>query len=166
MKHGTKLTIIASIAVLTGCATMEGRGVMQEKYAGAEEQGMSQRNPADVINQLVKAINEGNLDAAAACYDAQAVFVVEPGQVTTGTKALRDALAGFIAMKITITAETYKVVQTGDLALYIAKWNAVGTAPDGAPVKLCGTSSDVLRRQADGRWLIAIDNPFGVAILN
>lgn len=127
---------------------------------------MGHRNPVDVVNQLIKAINEGNLDAAVACYEAQAIFVVQPGQVATGTKALRDALAGFITMKTTITAETYKIMQTGDLALYTAKWNATGTAPDGAPVKLNGTSSDVLRRQADGRWLIAIDNPFGAAILN
>jgi ketosteroid isomerase-like protein len=26
-------------------------------------------------------------------------------------------------------------------------------------------SSDVLRRQADGRWLVAIDNPWGTGII-
>jgi ketosteroid isomerase-like protein len=28
-----------------------------------------------------------------------------------------------------------------------------------------GVSSDVLRRQHDGRWLIAVDNPWGATIL-
>jgi hypothetical protein len=28
-------------------------------------------------------------------------------------------------------------------------------------VSLAGQTSDVARRQADGRWLIMIDNPFG-----
>lgn len=28
-----------------------------------------------------------------------------------------------------------------------------------------GESSDILRRQADGRWLIALDNPWGAQVL-
>ena len=31
--------------------------------------------------------------------------------------------------------------------------------------KMQGTTSDVLRRQADGTWLFVIDNPWGSAIL-
>lgn len=29
------------------------------------------------------------------------------------------------------------------------------------PVEVRGTHADLLRRQADGRWLLVIDNPFG-----
>ena len=131
-----------------------------------KEKSMSTSNPVDIVNQLVKAVNQGNLDAAVACYEAEATLIVQPGQVATGTKALREAFAGFIATKVTITTETYKIIQTGDIVLYSSKWSAVGTAPYGVLVKMGGTSSDVLHRQADGRWLIAIDNPFGAAILN
>jgi uncharacterized protein (TIGR02246 family) len=127
---------------------------------------MSTTNPVDIVNQLVNAVNQGNLDAAVACYEPEATLIVQPGQAATGTKALREAYAGFIAMKVTITTETYKVIQTGDIVLFSSKWNAVGTAPDGAPVKMGGVSSDVLRRQANGRWLIVIDNPYGAAILS
>jgi ketosteroid isomerase-like protein len=28
-----------------------------------------------------------------------------------------------------------------------------------------GTSTEVIRKQADGRWLFVIDNPWGVGIL-
>ncbi len=31
---------------------------------------------------------------------------------------------------------------------------------------MSGESTDVLRRQPDGRWLIALDNPWGVQILS
>jgi ketosteroid isomerase-like protein len=30
---------------------------------------------------------------------------------------------------------------------------------------MAGESSDVLRRQRDGRWLIALDNPWGADLL-
>ena len=125
---------------------------------------MSTPNPVDTITQLIKAINQGNLEAAVACYETDAILIVQPGQVATGKKAIREAFAGFIAMKVTITTETHKTIQTDDIALFTSKWTATGTAPDGSPVKMGGTSA-VLRRQTDGRWLIAIDNPFGAAIL-
>ncbi len=127
---------------------------------------MSTSNPADTVTQLVKAVNQGDLEAAVACYETDATLIVQPGQVATGKKAIREAFAGFIAMKVTITTETHKTIQTGDTVLFISRWTANGTAPDGATVKMGGASSDVLRRQTDGRWLIAIDNPFGAAILD
>lgn len=127
---------------------------------------MNTPNPVDTVKQLINAVNQGRLEAAVTCYETEATLVVQPGQVVTGTKALREVFAGFIAMKTTITTETHKIIQTGDVALFSSKWNATGTAPDGTPVKMGGTSSDVLRRQADGKWLIVIDNPFGAAILD
>lgn len=126
---------------------------------------MSTSNPVDTVSQLIKSVNQGNLEAAVACYETDAILIVQPGQMATGKKAIREAFAGFIAMKLTITTETHKIIQTGDIALFTSKWTATGTAPDGSPVKMGGMSSDVLRRQTDGRWLIAIDNPFGAAIL-
>lgn len=126
---------------------------------------MSPSNPAEPVNQLVKAINEVNLETAVAQYEAGASLVAQPGMTATGTNALRDALAGFIAMKPVLKTESYKIIQSDDIALYISKWNLKGIGPDGKPVQMGGTSSDILRRQADGRWLIALDNPWGVAIL-
>jgi ketosteroid isomerase-like protein len=43
----------------------------------------------------------------------------------------------------------------------MAKWTLNGTSPEGGPVEIAGQTSDVLRRQSDGNWLIVIDNPFG-----
>lgn len=165
MKHGIRLLCISGIAFLTGCTSLAEREKSPEKINTPMKQGMSNHSPTDTLKQLVTAINQGNVDAAVACYEVQATFVVEPGQVVTGTKAVREALAGFIAMKTTITAEASKTIETGDLALYISRWKATGIAADGSVVKLTGSSSDVLRRQPDGRWLIAIDNPYGAAIL-
>lgn len=127
---------------------------------------MSMSNPADTVTRLINAVNQGDLATVAACYEPEATLIVQPGQVATGTQAIREAFAGFIAAKTIITSETHKIIQSGDIALFISKWTAAGTAPDGTSMNMGGTSSDVLRRQADGRWLIAIDNPFGAAILD
>ena len=52
---------------------------------------------------------------------------------------------------------------TGDLALLINEWTMQATGPDGSPVQLTATTSDVVRRQPDGSWRVAIDNPYGTA---
>jgi ketosteroid isomerase-like protein len=59
----------------------------------------------------------------------------------------------------------YQAILAGDIALSIATWTLKGTGPDGKPIQMEGTTTDVLRRQADGRWLFVIDNPWGQGIL-
>ncbi len=68
-------------------------------------------------------------------------------------------------MKPTLAPQSRKVIEAGDIALYCSHWTLKGTGPDGNPVEMSGNSADVLRRQSDGTWLVAIDNPWGSAIL-
>jgi ketosteroid isomerase-like protein len=69
-------------------------------------------------------------------------------------------------MKPTLTLEKKSLVIAGDIALLIVQATLQGKGPDGTPVRMEHTSSDVLRRQADGKWLFVIDNPWGAVILN
>jgi len=82
-----------------------------------------------------------------------------------GTSQIREALSGFIAMKAQLRSEAQQVIENQDVALYIGRWSLNGTDPSGKPVSMGGESTDVLRRQPDGRWLIALDNPWGAQIL-
>ena len=121
--------------------------------------------PLDTVNQLVRAINAGDLATAVGLYEPDGILVVRPGQVARGTAQLREALGGFVALRATLTSEAQHVLESGDLALYFGRWRLRGTDPAGGAVVLGGESADVLRRQADGRWLIAIDDPWGTQVL-
>ena len=121
--------------------------------------------PADTVRQLAEAINRGDLDAAVGLYEEKGVLVVQPGQPARGSGEIRAALAGFIGLKPTLRTEAEQVVEAGDIALYVGRWTLRGTDPAGQVVAMGGESSDILRRQPDGRWLIAIDNPWGAKIL-
>ena len=121
--------------------------------------------PLETVNQLTRAINAGDVATAVQLYEPDAILVVRPGQVARGWAQLNEALAGFVALRATLTSEAQDVQEAGDLALYLGRWSLRGTAPDGAPVVLGGESTDILRRQKDGRWLIAIDNPWGAQLL-
>jgi ketosteroid isomerase-like protein len=53
-----------------------------------------------------------------------------------------------------------KVVRTGeDLALVYNDWTLSATGPDGSPIQRSGKAIEVVRRQRDGSWRFAIDDP-------
>ena len=122
--------------------------------------------PIDTVNQLADALNRGDLEAALALYEPNAVLVVQPGQLARGSAELRTALGRFIQLKPTLRSRVQHAVEAGDIALYMGRWTLQGTDPLGQAIVLGGDSSDVLRRQQDGRWLIALDNPWGAQILD
>ncbi len=120
---------------------------------------MPAHSPGELDQLFSEALNAGDLDALVALYEPQAVFVSEPGQTVTGTAAIREVLSAFVSMKPKITVEVQTVGQLDDLALTTARWEMTGTGPDGQPIEMSGLSTEVCRRQADGTWLFAIDDP-------
>lgn len=122
-------------------------------------------SPLDVITRLVTVLNACDLESAVALFEPGASFVIKPGVVVNGTPGIRQALEGFMALKPTLTIEAQQIVQAGDVAQYCARWKLRGVDPQGTAVQLGGRSSSILRRQADGRWLFLVDNPWGTDIV-
>ncbi|WP_158647715.1 SgcJ/EcaC family oxidoreductase [Actinoplanes sp. ATCC 53533] len=123
---------------------------------------MTATAPADVITLFAAALHDDRLDDALALYEPDAVFIPQPGaEPLHGLDQIRAALAGFIALRPTLTPEIRKVVQAGDIATVLHAWTLDGTAPDGMALHLSGTSADVLRRRPDGSWGLLIDDPWG-----
>ena len=124
---------------------------------------MPARTPEELDTLFAQALNAGNLDALVALYEPQASLMPSPGKIVVGTAAIREALAAFVAGKPSMTLTPRVVSQTGDVALVTAAWQLTMTGPDGKPAQVSGHSVEVVRRQAAGHWLFAIDMPFGVA---
>jgi uncharacterized protein (TIGR02246 family) len=120
---------------------------------------MPARKPEDLDRLIADALNAGNLDAAVALYEPNANMVTGPGKSVTGTKAIREALSGMLAMKPKINLTVRRAYVMGDLALIHADYTLTGTGPDGKPINMEGHSAEVARRQRDGTWLFIIDNP-------
>ncbi len=126
---------------------------------------MSGRTPVETVEQLIDAMNNRDVQRAVSLYEPGGALVRGTGEVAIGTEALRDAFEGIAGRGFTVTTRSYKVIEAGDIALYCSDWSGTGTSPDGSPIQMGGKSTDVLRRQPDGNWLIALDNPMGTAIL-
>ena len=124
---------------------------------------MPARTPEDLDRLFAEALNAGDLDALVALYEPHASLTPSPGKTVAGTAAIREALAGFVGMRPTMKIVPRVVSRTDDLALVSASWTLAMKGPDGQPQAMDGRSIEIARRQRDGHWLFAIDEPFGVS---
>lgn len=126
---------------------------------------MAAWSPEEVDLLVAKAVSAGDVDAAVALYEADAVFV-PPGhpwmRPVRGADAIAAALQEFVSMSPTLRLEPDKILKSGDLALVTGAWTVTLQTPDGE-VTDNGVYTDVMRRQADGHWLFVIDNPDGIS---
>ena len=122
---------------------------------------MPARTPEDTDRLFAEALNAARIDDLVALYEPQATLMPSPGQLVTGSAAIRGALAQFIAAKPKMSLTPKVVAQSGDLAIVTAKWDLAMTGQDGKPASMTGQSVEVVRRQPDGSWRFVIDLPFG-----
>lgn len=116
------------------------------------------------IEAMTTAFHRGDVDGIMRTYEPSAVVLGEPGVPVEGDGPLRAMFAGFISAKAHFTFDGHEVITAGDIALHLTPWKMTGVGPDGSPMAQAGLSVAVLRRQADGQWLMVIDNPFGDAV--
>src|SRR5262247_1966059 len=83
--------------------------------------------PIDTVNELSDAFNRGDVEAALARYESDAVLIAQPGRLARGSAELRAAIAQFIALKPTLRTQGQSVVEVDDIALYIGRWTLNGT---------------------------------------
>jgi uncharacterized protein (TIGR02246 family) len=120
---------------------------------------MGVRDPEQNHAVFERAVNAGDAGALAELYEPEAVYVAGPGQRVVGRNAIRAALAGWLATKPRLRLELTGLAVAGELALERTRWTVVMPGPDGKPAESSGASCVVLRRQGDGTWQMAIDDP-------
>jgi uncharacterized protein (TIGR02246 family) len=122
---------------------------------------MPARAPEELPPLFAQAFGAHDLEAALALYEPEATLIPQPGQVVTGTEAIREALSAFLALKPKFESEFKKAFRVGDVALLFSDWTLSASDPDGNAIEMSGRTSDVARRQSDGSWLFVIDDPYG-----
>lgn len=122
---------------------------------------MTARTPEELLQRIAETFSNHDVEGALALYEPNATLVAQPGQVVTGTEAIREVLSGLLGMRPRFDLKVSKAFQADDTALIFSDWTLSATDPDGNAVEMAGQGSDVARRQPDGSWLMVIDNPWG-----
>ena len=123
---------------------------------------MTQQTPEQAHTLFVEAFNAGDLEAVFSLYEPDAMTVPAPDKPpVSGSKAIRQALEGYLALKAKIELETKFVMEADGLALLRSVWRMTGTSPEGEPFEMSHSGTEVVRRQPDGSWKYILDHPFG-----
>ncbi len=122
---------------------------------------MPARTPEECDSLFAVSVDKGDLDGLVALYEPKACLVQQDGTQASGAAAIREGLAGLVAMKPKITMNVSKVVSAGDdLAVLYNDWSMTAKGPDGKPTAMSGKAMEIVRRQSDGTWKFVIDAPF------
>ncbi|NIA71464.1 SgcJ/EcaC family oxidoreductase [Pelagibius litoralis] len=124
--------------------------------------------PRQVHEQFTEAFKVHDLDALIALYDPDGVMVPGPGEKPVrGHLAIRKALEALQKLKPSnVELKTVFCIERDDLALTRSRWHFTGTSPDGQPVHMAGSGTEVMRRRPDGTWVHLFDNPWGGDVLD
>jgi uncharacterized protein (TIGR02246 family) len=123
-------------------------------------------SPDQAVDLADEAFNRGDIDGMLAFYEEEAVMLFEPGRAIRGRVAIRAALQPLMTAKLIAKHEARYVIEAGDIALWISAWSVIGTAADGVPMSRNGRNAVVFRRGVDGGWRVAVENPWGAAVLD
>lgn len=109
--------------------------------------------PQEIHFLFERAYNSGNVEDIVALYEPGAVLV-SGGELISGHEGLRNAYTAFLASGARMKLDTRAVIESSEgLAVLHGAWSL------GPPSATHGLSTEVVRRQADGSWMLVIDNP-------
>jgi ketosteroid isomerase-like protein len=121
--------------------------------AAEEESGLSDdqnreraERPEDLGRMFIERANAGDVEGLVALYEPEAVVALPPGRLTRGREAIRRAYRDLLEGRPSFSGEQRPALRNGDLAFTSTRFQG-------------GVTAEVARRQPDGTWLWAIDQP-------
>jgi len=118
--------------------------------------------PRLACENLARAINHADLEAALECFSPGACLIGPEGTVSQGEHALRASLAQLIGAGAEVGLELRGVLVAEDLALAHERWQiSYAGVPD--PRLAQASCPSLVLRLLGGEWKLAIAAPWGQA---
>ncbi len=122
----------------------------------------------ELINQADQAIKEERFDDLMSFYTDDAVLVVKPGLEAKGKDAIKKAfikIAAYFKNSVVPTQENMVMLEAGDTVLVLSQTLLDADNKDTSDYSMDRRATYVYRK-IDGKWLCAVDNSYGTALLD
>ncbi len=147
---------------LTGLlAALPAQTALQAQAKEGKIMTEDQQQVLATVASMTQAFHSKNLSGVMNTYESSSAIAFEPGQTITDRSTIEQMFQGAFSLDPRFTYSGHEVMVSGNLAIHIAPWQMQAKSPDGQVISQSGLSVAVLRKQADGRWLLVIDNPHG-----
>ena len=122
----------------------------------------------ELINQADQAIKEERFDDLMSFYTDDAVLVVKPGLEANGKDAIKKAfikIAAYFKNSVVPTQGNMVMLEAGDTVLVLSQTLLDADNKDTSDYSMDRRATYVYRK-IDGKWLCAVDNSYGTALLD
>ncbi len=122
----------------------------------------------ELINQADQAIKEERFDDLMSFYTDDAVLVVKPGLEAKGKDAIKKAfikIAAYFKNSVVPTQGNMVMLEAGDTVLVLSQTLLDADNKDTSDYSIDRRATYVYRK-IDGKWLCAVDNSYGTALLD
>lgn len=129
-----------------------------DRPANARSDRRAAQRPEELSDLFMRYLGAGDVDGLVSLYEPRALFGSAPGAPVAGTDAIRMALGGLIesGSQITLTPRRVQILDDVAVLSHTASVRSRGSDTEAVEV----VTTEVARRQHDGRWLYLFDDPF------
>ena len=109
---------------------------------------------------FAKAMAAKDFDSIVLHFDEKGILVNQDGSLAHGHEEIKEGFRKILSndkMRVRSVPDSSKAVQNGDIILRSGRWQLVGS--DGT-VHEEWFASEVFRKNAQGKWVYLIDNPY------
>ncbi|WP_157639161.1 YybH family protein [Burkholderia ubonensis] len=117
--------------------------------------------PVDVIQAHLCAINEGNEVGLGACYEDAAVCMIDIEMPVRGRDAIVAAHLPYLDKSTQLVSLGQMIEESDGIAMCVQRLAVQDARQPGQSALAFVTVCKILRQQANGEWLVAIDKPWG-----
>ena len=134
----------------------------------AQAQTTDEQAILNFLEDMAHAFEQRDVPAIMACYVEKPLVVMQPGMPITDRVQLEALFTDMLSAPEPpqMRFGKHEVLVNGDQAMHLSTWNLTGLTADGKPLKDGGLSAVFLERQANGQWLITVDQPYAGHLQN
>jgi len=123
----------------------------------------------EFIQKCDRAIKQEDFDVLMNYYTDDAILVVKPEMIAHGKEEIKKAfiaIAKYFNNSIVPTQGEMIILEAGDIALVLSQTLLEANNKKDSEYSMDRRATYVFRKDAQGKWLCAIDNSYGTDLIN